>query len=331
MINKQKYRTFCQTEKNIPLFSQSWWLDCVCGEDNWDIVLVEQDDAIVASMPYHTKKYKYLFDAILMPQMTQTMGPYIKHKKEQKYTHKLSEEKKIMNELIEKLPHFDLFDQRFHYSVTNWQPFYWKGFSQTTRYTYVIEDLSDIDSVVANFSKNKRHNIKKAKQIVEIKQDLSAKIFYDHHKKSLEKQGVKIGYRYELFSKIYEQGYKNNAAKAFYAVDHKGSIHTAIFIVWDATSAYYLINSIDPDYKSSGASALTVVEAIKYVSKYCEVFDFEGSMIESVAESFRQFGAVQKPYFHIYKKTDSLLLKTVDYVAALTTVKIKSKRLNKYA
>jgi len=49
-------------------------------------------------------------------------------------------------------------------------------------------------------------------------------------------------------------------------------------------------------------------------------------MIESVAESFRQFGALQKPYFHIYKKTDSLLLKTVDYVAALTTAKIKSKR-----
>ena len=42
-------------------------------------------------------------------------------------------------------------------------------------------------------------------------------------------------------------------------------------------------------------------------------FDFEGSMIEPVERSFRQFGAKQTPYFSV-SKTPSRLLKTLFFV-----------------
>jgi hypothetical protein len=42
MANKQKYRKFCKKEKNIPVFSKDWWLDAVCGEENWDVAIVEK-------------------------------------------------------------------------------------------------------------------------------------------------------------------------------------------------------------------------------------------------------------------------------------------------
>lgn len=41
-----------------------------------------------------------------------------------------------MNYFIDNLPKFDYFNMNFHYSITNWLPFYWRGFKQTTRYTY---------------------------------------------------------------------------------------------------------------------------------------------------------------------------------------------------
>lgn len=54
--NKDKYRDLLETETTIPIFSRDWWMDAVCGEDNWDVLLVEKDNEIVASMPYYKKK-----------------------------------------------------------------------------------------------------------------------------------------------------------------------------------------------------------------------------------------------------------------------------------
>ena len=47
MTNKEKYYTFCDIEKTIPIFSQAWWLDAVCGDD-WDVCLVEKGNEIYA-------------------------------------------------------------------------------------------------------------------------------------------------------------------------------------------------------------------------------------------------------------------------------------------
>ena len=54
MTNKEKYADFCEVEKTIPIFSQSWWLDAVCG-NAWDVCLVEKGGEIYASMPYQIK------------------------------------------------------------------------------------------------------------------------------------------------------------------------------------------------------------------------------------------------------------------------------------
>ena len=61
MTNKEQYEEFCKVEKNIPIFSQDWWLDAVCGSDNWNVALVEKGGHIMASMPYFFKK-KAIFE-----------------------------------------------------------------------------------------------------------------------------------------------------------------------------------------------------------------------------------------------------------------------------
>lgn len=52
MTNKDKYHIFCDHEKGIPIFNKDWWLDAVCGENNWDVALVEKGGSIVGSLPY---------------------------------------------------------------------------------------------------------------------------------------------------------------------------------------------------------------------------------------------------------------------------------------
>jgi hypothetical protein len=304
--NIDKYIKFCEKEINIPIFSKSWWLDAVCGKGNWGVALVENDKEIIASMPFYIKK-KIIFTIITMPVQTQTMGPYIKYPHGQKYKKRLSFEKKIMTQLIEQLPKVDMFIQSFNYNITNWLPFYWAGYKQSTNYTYVIEDLSNLDLVFANFNHSKKNNIKRAKNLV-VKFDLSAEDFYKNHKMTLAKQNAIIEYSFEHFNSMYNNAYRYKSGRTLYAIDKDNNIHSALFIIWDSVSAYNLISSIDPKFRNSGSATLLIKEAIKFVSTKTNKFDFEGSMIEGVENSFRAFGAIQKPYFSI-TKTDSKLLK----------------------
>ena len=55
----------------------------------------------------------------------------------------------------------------------------------------------------------------------------------------------------------------------------------------------------DPEFRNSGATSLLMWNAIQFASTVSQIFDFEGSMIESVERFFRGFGAVQTPYFSI--------------------------------
>ncbi|MGB5156414.1 GNAT family N-acetyltransferase [Desulfobacterium sp. N47] len=286
------------------IFQKPWWLDAV-APGQWSAVEVKHGDEIVARFPY-VMKNRFGNVMLTQPPLTQTLGPWLRPSKA-KYAKMLAEEKDLMTELINQLPLFDYFSQNFHYSITNWLPFYWKEFSQTTRYTYVIEELTDLDVVFSNFSHSKRKNIKKSERIINIVFDIDPKTFYENHKMTLQKQNSSISYSFELFKRIFESGYANNSACTIGAFDRDGNLHAALFVIWDENSAYDLISTIDPDFRNSGAASLLIREAIKFVSAKTKKFDFEGSMIEGVENSFRQFGAVRKAYFNISKINSRLL------------------------
>ncbi|MEK9727560.1 MAG: methicillin resistance protein [Candidatus Margulisiibacteriota bacterium] len=313
-LNKDKYFEFAAREP-IPIFSQPWWLDAVCIDGQWDVAIFEKNNTVIASLPYYMKN-KGPFKLITMPPLTQTMGPFITYPEGQKYAKKLAYEKEVMNVLIDQLPKVDYFCQNFHPSITNWLPFYWRGFSQTTRYTYIIDNINDHEQVYQNFTYAKKKNIKKSENMIHLRFDLDVNSFYENHKLTLGKQGQKIEYQFNLLNRIYENGQQNNGVKIISAHDNDNNIHAALLLVGNNTSAYDLISTIDPTFRNSGAASKLVLEGIKLFSKDTQKFDFEGSMIENVENSFRQFGAIQTPYFQI-KKVNSKLLQLRECFNAL--------------
>ncbi len=305
---KAKYKEFCKNNP-IPIFSQYWWLDAVCGEDNWDVILVKKGSIILASMPIYLKK-KGCFNIIYMPQLTQNMGVFIKYEKEQlaNIDKRISFEIEICKQIIEQLPKHSLFIQKFHYNVTNWLPFYWSGFKQTTNYTYVLEDIKEHDKIIANFNYSKRKNIKKAiKQSLRVVFDIDADTFYLHHRKSLAEKEQRISYSKSVFYNIVTKAKELNCGNVIGIKNSDDELLCCLFLIWDKNCSYALISSINNASRKSGASSFMFYEAIKYVSQYTDVFDFEGSMIESVEKSFRKFGAKQVPYFKITKINNPLL------------------------
>lgn len=237
-----------------------------------------------------------------MPQLTQNVKLWIKYTDSNKPESRLSQEKSVITELIQQLPAFDSLSLNLYHSLTNWLPFYWRGFSQTTRYTYVIDNLTDLEAVFGSFSHAKRKNIKRAEALLKAGPELGAREFFEHHEMTLAKGGEKIQYEYMLLKNIFKAASAHHCGKVFTAVDLQMRIHAAIFIIWDSVQAYYLISSIDPDFRDSGAATYLIKRAIEHVSPFTKRFDFEGSMIEGVENSFRQFGTVQVPYFQVWKK-----------------------------
>jgi len=236
-----------------------------------------------------------------MPALTQTLGPILLPSSKATYEGRLSDEMELLEELVAAMPKSHIFSMHFHYNLTNWLPFYWAGYHQTTRYTYIIPDLTHLNEVFSSFAHSKRGNISRAEGLVTAHTDLAPRDLYENHEMTLRKQGEVISYSYDLFKRMHDAACERSGCKTFYALDKNDNIHAAIFIVFDCKSAYYLVSSIDPDYRHSGSASLLLREAMGYVSQYTNRFDFEGSMIRGVENSFRRFGGVQTPYFRIFK------------------------------
>ncbi|SOC38411.1 GNAT family N-acetyltransferase [Ureibacillus acetophenoni] len=302
MSDLEKYRLFSEHEKTIPLFSKGWWMDAVCP-DEWNVILIEENERINAALPYYLKQEIGL-KAIQKAPLTQNQKVWIRFPEEQKYEKKLSYEMKMLNAVIEKIEQMNLtkYQQYLHYSLTNWLPFFWKGYSQTTRYTYVIYDTSNMEQLYNNLNSNVRKLIRKAKKLVQVKENLSIGEFFDLNRMTFERHNMAIPYSFEIVSRIDQQCKERNARKILYCVDENDKIHAAAYFVWDEESVYYLMSGSVPEFRHSQSLTLLLYEGIKLAHKLGKKFDFEGSMKKNIEHHFRQFGAMQVPYHNIFKE-----------------------------
>ena len=277
--------------ESAPVFHQPFWLDLVAP--GWDVVCIEKGGELIASMPYWIVGKK-----IKMPPLTQFLGPHIPKRKELK----LSEEHKLLSQLKDELPVFDRFEQRWQYIYNNWLPYYWDDYRQTTKYTYVINDVSDEEVMWEKVRSSTRSDIKKArKQGVKIVTGLGFEPFYQLIQGTFVKQGLALPYSKELLQKLTSGCIESNVGEILYAIDETGTPMAASFLAWDNYSTYYILSGIDDAYKRTGASSFLMWESVLFGSERAPSFDFEGSMIQRIETFFRSFGAEQRGYFEVSK------------------------------
>ena len=287
------------------LFQQPWWLDTV-APGRWDVATSIKGEEIRGRLPYlQTSKMGFTFS--MLPPLTPRLGPWIQPS-EGKYANRLSNEKRILDELIEGLPECDYFKQSFDYHIENWLPFYWAGFSQTTRYTYVLDDISDPEQVWEGIQGNIRREIKKARKQVSVEETGDIEELWNLHKLTFERQNSETNHSKEEVKRVADAATSRNSGKVFIARDNEEKPHAAIFVVWDQQSAFYLLGGADPELRNSGASSLLLWHAIQHVANKTQKFDFEGSMLKPIERFFRGFGARQKRYFHITRMSKRMQL-----------------------
>lgn len=282
----------------MTIFQQPFWLDAV-APGKWGAVEVRHGDVLHARMPY-VEKVSGGHRELGMPPLTQTLGPWFAPQGG-KHVTQLSNQHELMLGLIAGLPAFDYFRQSFHHSITNWLPFHWQGFQQTTRYTYVIEDLTDLDHVWADARKNIKTDVRKAQKQLAVRSDLEVDTLLRINHMTFARQGLRQPYPDELVHRIDQACGEHKCCRLLCAEDAHGNIHGAVYIVWDDQAAYAILSGADPELRTSGVSSFLYWEAIRFAATVTKSFDFEGSMMQSVEAINRGFGAVQKPYFQVTK------------------------------
>ena len=296
--DKALYRQICETQ-DIPLFSQAWWLDEVCTPEQWEVLVLLREKSVIATMPIY-RPYK---GAIFMPPYAATMGIWIRRVDEAISAEAaLSREHHIMELLIDSLPNVRYFSQRFAPAITNWLPFYWKGYLQTTRYTYQMVLPNDRSSVLLQMRKRMRNDIINAQERhhIAVRTDISADDAIRLIAMSMSRQGLSLKHP-KVLRRIITSSIDRRQGRLYGAYLPTGELICASFIAWSHHTAWLIASGADPNYRAFAPQALVRWRSILELPSEITLVDFEGSMIKGVERSYRSFGGIQTPYFEISK------------------------------
>lgn len=309
LIRKDRYRLLCKETKSIPLFFQPFWLDAVCGEDNWDVILhIDQNDRILAVWPYYLTKLKG-FRSNVMPVLTPHLGvKFLEESNSDKLSTQYQYHKEIVTHMLVQMPETWYTNIALLPEIKEGLPFIWNGYDTSERYTYLIENITNRDQVFENFESSIRNKIRKAEKALVISQIEDVDLFYDINSKSFERQNMAIPYSRELIQRIDQALQLQMSRKILVAKDDDGTVHAGLYMVWDDMRAYNLMIGAHEAHRSSGAVPLLMWKAINLASKHVDAFDFEGGMMPNIEQFFRAFGGKQESYLQI-RKTKNRLFK----------------------
>lgn len=287
---------------DLPIFYRPFFLDVVTG-GNWEVCCVCHHDRIVAIMPYPIDQGRY--SLVRQPAFTIYLGPLVLEN--ERVNISVGLEMEILELFADSIKEVDYYNQNWYPSSRNWLPFYWKGYIQSSRYSYIIPVSLTIGDIRARYNKNVRRNLKRGAPSVKIEEPRDPKEFFQLLGKTFERKGMDQPYDLKLFNKLVEECFSKKCCSILLARDSSGNVHAGMFLVWDDQCVYYMAGGVDDKFKKSGAMTLLFDRAIEFAAGSGKSFDFEGSMIQSVEKYFRSFGAVQQEYFVVTRVNSPFL------------------------
>ena len=296
---KASYAQAIQTGA-FPLFHHPWWLDIVCQAGSWDVCTV-QDKAgrVVGALPYYGTSRMGL-KLIRMPPFTPWLGVWLDDSAcPERLSRRYSFENQVIGQLVDQLPRVAWYHQIHPEGLQNWLPFYWRGYRQTTRYTYVLA-AHDPQLIFSDLKSEARTRIRKGYSLYEVVEDHTFSRFFVFYQRTMIHHGMSK-HKGKVFRELHDAIQSHTAGTIYYAVDEKGIDCAAVYMIWDNQTAYYWLPCMDKVLGSNGAVQLLTWHVIQEAMKMGKTFNFEGSMLPHIEPVFRAFGAERRPVFQIRK------------------------------
>lgn len=281
-------------------------MDAVCEGKEWDVALAYDNERLLAAMPFLIR-HRFGMHYVLQPELTQFSGPYFCVPQDMSAARRVDFEHHATDLLIDQLAglRLDYFCQRFSPLVTDWLPFHWRGYCQTTRYTYRIDDITDPQRAFDGFdrSKERQRRIRRIADNYTVDQ-IDTETFVAFHTAYWQSRGKKDLLSPELMRRVI-----NTATQRGQGITlglNNGGLKAAWFAVYDDRCAHALLSAKAPDVQSADVSALLVWRLIETLSTRTTAFDFEGSMEKSLEYFYRSFGARQVPLLEVSRISNPL-------------------------
>lgn len=281
------------------IFQEPWWLDAV-APGAWRDITVTSGGVVRARWPIYQER-RGLFDVITLPPLTHRLGPWLDLGDATKTARRYELEKELTVALLEQLPRYDILQVNCHSGITNMLPFVWAGFEESARYTYVIDLTQSETQLWDALRENIRRESRKARKQLKIETIDDVNECIRLIGKTYARQGNPNPFDSPAMRRLDQAAAERGRREMLVARDEQGAIHAAIYLVWDATTTYYLAGGADPELRTSGAHSLLIWEALVRSKARSTEFDLTGSMVESIERFFRAFGGQQRIYFHLDK------------------------------
>jgi hypothetical protein len=304
---KKQYRQFCSDYSkmnseniNVCVFAQAWFLDAVCGAENWDVCVdMAKNEQINGVLPYFITK-KWGIKIITQPILTGYMGLWIRYDRQWNAHQRNSHERVVLKNLIAQLPIVPFISQAYPPFFQNWLPFQWAGFGITVRMTHLLLSIQEIEKMYINFKDNVKRKIKKSALTINVETTDDIALVYSIYEEIMRMKGRKMSYNQAFLTNIHAKIKENDAGQLYRAVDTEGGIHAAVYVIWDCETAYYWLGGSAIAHRESGALTLLVWEIMKDLGKRgIQNFDFTGSDLENLEPFFSAFNAEKRTYFKV--------------------------------
>jgi lipid II:glycine glycyltransferase (peptidoglycan interpeptide bridge formation enzyme) len=236
--------------------------------------------------------------------LTRTLGVLYKYQGHLSEHKQISNQRRWLSALLDQFPPDNFVQMCMHHNFTDWLPFKWNGFRQTTRYTYIVQyQNKSFSELWKNLNWGRRNSIERsAKNNIRVETTDDFDLLYHFECLSYERQGLDFRIPFEDL-KLLDEAIKEKGNRAiFKAIDNLNQVHAMLYVVFNAKSACLLMSGSDVKYRKLGGHTLVLWEAVRYFCDKVEYFNFCGSDIQQIEEHFRGFGGTLTPYFLIYNE-----------------------------
>lgn len=306
MTKKELFQKFSQQHAEKLSFSlrYEWWNEVV--QDSWEVAVIEKGGQTLGVWPYFLRK-KGPWKMIAQAPLTPYAGPFLLYPEGQKNASRISYEHKQYEALIKQLPKVAEIDLSFPINFRNGLAFKWNDFEEGLKYTYLLNLKASKETLWKNLRENVRRQIKKAEKALTIKVSFNYKELETAMRSTFQQQNEAYPLSKDYLKRVSQYLEKHQSGKLYLAYE-KENLHSAIAIVYDATTAYYLVGGSIQAHKNSGAMSMLMWQAIcNAKAMKLDSFNFEGSSIPSIEKYLRGFGGELHPFRRMVMKSSKSL------------------------
>jgi len=304
LLDLDAYRAFCDTRSDIPLFHQPWWLDAA-SPGAWTGLVVTDGEDRTGIWPLTTVR-RGPFNLIGNSLMTPYLGPALFLPDNLTAVRRADAAFGLAHALVSALP-------RAHQWRVAMTPattveaglFSSAGFAVSARQTYWLRlGETPLKTVLARAHTNIRRALRRAADagLVIAEESTAVDHIYALLQRTVSRRGARLPYAEADLRRLCSASLTRGRGRLITARNRAGALLGAQWTVWDATTAYNLLNA-----RVDGPDAAFVPTAMLWASIThahtfgLRTYDFEGSMIPGVETFFRSFGGEKTMYFTLFK------------------------------